>query len=233
MWRKTAFIVLLFLGGMVILGAGEENAATIQGTAYYWFDLEPLPKTVVEIDTTPSQTMVATDGTYEFEVPLGSYTIKAMYYSGNVLLYYAEENVDVLEPGTYQLDLILFPLPEENSIEDNEIVPQIETPAEGLGAGIAILIGVFSLAAVLAYYGVRRRPPKLTEPVRVVGLPADLSAVISILRQHGGRMEQRELRRLLKCSEAKLSLMLADLESRGLVRKIKRGRGNIVVLTEL
>ena len=31
-------------------------------------------------------------------------------------------------------------------------------------------------------------------------------------------------------SEAKISLMIAELEHKGLVEKIKKGRGNIVVL---
>jgi uncharacterized membrane protein len=33
-------------------------------------------------------------------------------------------------------------------------------------------------------------------------------------------------------SEAKISLMLTDLESQGKIRKIKKGRGNVVVWQE-
>lgn len=39
----------------------------------------------------------------------------------------------------------------------------------------------------------------------------------------------REGGRANHASEAKVSLMLADLEDRGLIRKIKVGRGNIIV----
>jgi uncharacterized membrane protein len=46
-------------------------------------------------------------------------------------------------------------------------------------------------------------------------------------------MTQRELRGRLHHSKAKISLMLADLENRGLIRKFKRGRGNIIVLVSL
>ncbi|MHC1584962.1 MAG: helix-turn-helix transcriptional regulator, partial [Candidatus Syntropharchaeia archaeon] len=35
----------------------------------------------------------------------------------------------------------------------------------------------------------------------------------------------------LSLSEAKISLMITDLENRGLVTKIKKGRGNVIILT--
>ena len=43
-------------------------------------------------------------------------------------------------------------------------------------------------------------------------------------------MTQKDLRARLNCSEAKVSLMITDLEDRGLVHKVKKGRGNIILL---
>jgi len=57
--------------------------------------------------------------------------------------------------------------------------------------------------------------------------------VLSIIRDRGGRVTQKDLRLRLNCSEAKASLMITDLEDRGLVRKMKKGRGNVIILTEL
>jgi uncharacterized membrane protein len=62
-------------------------------------------------------------------------------------------------------------------------------------------------------------------------LPDDLKEIIEILRNSHGRITQKELRMKLKCSEAKVSLMITDLEARGLVQKIKKGRGNIIIFT--
>jgi len=45
-----------------------------------------------------------------------------------------------------------------------------------------------------------------------------------------GRITQTELRTRLPYSEAKVSLLVADLEDRGLIKKIKKGRGNILIL---
>lgn len=52
---------------------------------------------------------------------------------------------------------------------------------------------------------------------------------MGIISDHGGRIAQAELRKELPYSEAKVTLMLADLEDRGYIRKIKKGRGNIII----
>lgn len=61
-------------------------------------------------------------------------------------------------------------------------------------------------------------------------LPDDLNEVLGIIRQAGGRVTQKEMRSKLRYSEAKVSLMITDLEDRRLVRKIKQGRGNVILL---
>ncbi len=63
-------------------------------------------------------------------------------------------------------------------------------------------------------------------------LPDDLKEVIDIIVKNDGRITQKELRTKVKHSEAKVSLMISDLESRGLVRKFKKGRGNVIILEE-
>ena len=64
-------------------------------------------------------------------------------------------------------------------------------------------------------------------------LPGDLKEIIDILEKLGGRMTQKDLRARLNCSEAKVSLMITDLENRGLVHKVKKGRGNIILLRSM
>ncbi len=64
-------------------------------------------------------------------------------------------------------------------------------------------------------------------------LPEDLKEIIDILEKLGGRMTQKDLRTRLNCSEAKVSLMITDLENRGLVHKVKKGRGNIILLRSM
>jgi uncharacterized membrane protein len=59
-------------------------------------------------------------------------------------------------------------------------------------------------------------------------LPDDLKEIMDLIRANGNRITQRELRKKSPYSESKVSLMLSDLEERGLVEKFKKGRGNII-----
>lgn len=117
----------------------------------------------------------------------------------------------------------------------------------------AVALLVFIIAAIAAYYHYKRKDdqdidvvlkpePELepepvsqiktdSEPLDVsIPLPDDLKEVIEILSRSDGRITQKDLRGKLRCSEAKVSLMIADLEARGLIQKIKKGRGNIIIL---
>ncbi len=58
----------------------------------------------------------------------------------------------------------------------------------------------------------------------------DLDALMSFIRKEDGRTTQKDIRRQFPLSEAKISLMIAELEDKGLIKKIKQGRGNIIVL---
>jgi len=63
-------------------------------------------------------------------------------------------------------------------------------------------------------------------------LSTDLLEVLNVIRGYKGRITQKDLRSRLKYSEVKVSLMLSELEKRGLIKKLKNGRENIVILTD-
>ncbi len=211
--------VLLFL----LLCSGTVQGAEIFGSIYSWETFEPVENVVVEINTTPEQMLVSRDGSYSFTVPEGSYLLRAKYYEKNLLRLEAQERVDVLANGSYRIDLILFPVLEEELLfEDIELLVPEEQKETGTSTYLLFLALILLLSAA-AYLLHRRRAQE--EP-----LPEDLSRVVEILKREGGRMKQSDLRRRLGCSEAKLSLMLAELEHRGRVRRFKKGRGKIVIL---
>ncbi|MEK6959587.1 MAG: hypothetical protein AABX47_00300 [Nanoarchaeota archaeon] len=58
----------------------------------------------------------------------------------------------------------------------------------------------------------------------------DLAALVRALKARDGRATQKELRKDLPFSEAKVSLMVSELEHEGVVTKIRKGRGNIIIL---
>jgi len=63
-------------------------------------------------------------------------------------------------------------------------------------------------------------------------LSTDLREVLDIIRGHRGRITQKDLRSRLEYSEVKVSLLLSELEKRGLIKKFRQGRENIVILTD-
>ena len=58
----------------------------------------------------------------------------------------------------------------------------------------------------------------------------DLNKIVEIIKEEGGRVTQKEIRKQIPLSEAKISLMVAELGHKGVIQKIKKGRGNIIIL---
>ncbi|MEM4156105.1 MAG: MarR family transcriptional regulator, partial [Archaeoglobaceae archaeon] len=93
----------------------------------------------------------------------------------------------------------------------------------------SLLVIILSLTGILIIYTLKRRfGVEKREEIEL--LPEDLRKVLEVIKTEGGRITQKELRRKLGYSEAKISLIIADLERRGLVEKVKKGRGNIIFL---
>jgi len=208
------------------------NAATIYGTIYD-LSLKKVSNARVEINTNPKQLIVAQNGTYSFNVPNGRYTLKAQIVQKNTIIASVEENITISQDGSYVLDLILFPDIEEG-IEDPGIDVNGNVVEDTDNKGNILLIGfivlfVSGIIIGIAYYiktrkkeGIKEEPAETEE--------GDLEQVIKIIKQEGGRTTQKDIRKQIPLSEAKISLMIAELEHKGVVEKIKKGRGNIIIL---
>jgi len=235
--------------------AASVHAATVHGTIYD-LDLNPVKNTIVEINTMPNQRMVARDGSYTFSVPKGDYRIKATHDQPDGTLLLAAETLNVKNEGDYVLDLFLFPDLEE----EDEILQDIDTDIgdeaiEGKKSGASwilsgVIIAIFIIVVIIFFKllpFMKRWPGKEAkdseetkeakakigaekERQEAVVAKGDLGDVVSILKKHGGRMTQRDLRKELPLSEAKVSLLVAELEHQGRIKKIKKGRGNILIL---
>ncbi|MBI4361731.1 MAG: hypothetical protein HY558_01005 [Euryarchaeota archaeon] len=224
---------------LLLLLAPPALGVRLEGRAYDYSNLDPIDWAIIEVyqNTTLQQRKVAEKGTYSFNLTPGSYRIVARLLRGATVELQTEENLTLREDRTH--DLILLPLLD---IEEGLLPPNlsIETLGETrappasrrpstlppliLAAAIAAALG-----ALLGWRWWRRRPSPAPAPPPS-GLPEDLQAALRILQEAGGRMNQKDLRRRLGYSEAKVSLLVADMEERKLLRKVKRGRGNILML---
>lgn len=88
--------------------ADADSTATIHGAVYKQDTFESLDNAVIELNSTPTQYMVAKNGQYSLELVPGNYTITARYYEDNTLLYAAVDTIHVETGGDYVYDLLLL-----------------------------------------------------------------------------------------------------------------------------
>ncbi len=210
--------VLVFF--ILLLASSPALADTIYGKVYRWDTLEPI-KAVVSIKNGVEQKMVAEDGNYSFDIEPGNYTIVAR--SGDLV---AVEHVTV--KGRILYDLILFP---ELDVLNSEEIPELPEIGETSEADYSWLVITISLAGIFGiYYLKKRRKSRVEVKEEIEILPEDLKKVLELIKSEGGRITQKDLRKKLGFSEAKVSLIVADLERRGLLEKVKKFIGNIIFL---
>ncbi len=231
------------------------NAATVKGTVFD-SNLDPI-KAIVSLNTTPLQTMVAQNGSFSFQIQKGTYVLTAT--AGN---HSVSETVRVVEEGVFNLDLILFgfedPALEIPQIEEgtgfegqntgegleSSPTPQPQFPRVFAGIIVAAIAVLAFLVLKWKKLGkkaegektgrekkeARKETPHKEKPLK--GLNEFQERIIEEMRKSEGRITQRELRKLLPWSEAKVSIELDLLEEKGVIKKFKKGRGNIIILSE-
>ncbi len=224
----TRLLVLFLLALFVVDGA----FAAVVGGKLYDEKYNQLTNVLVEITTFPKQSYVSKDGSYSFTLTDGRYGLTAYYRQSNGTTIYTSKEVIASGGGTYTVDLIL------NEIYTG-VPPEITLPFtlrlwRFIKSNIIfIIVGFFSLVLlltilILLFRRFRRTPKTSPSPPAI---PEDLSNLLDLINKGGGRVTQKELRKKLPdVSEAKISLMVSELESNGNVTKIKKGRGNIIVL---
>lgn len=235
------FTVVLFLPSI--------SAATITGSIYN-ANLQIEKDVLVEIDTLPSQKLLAKNGTYAFETPLGKYLLSAQKSSLIV-----EEEINIVKEGIFIVDIFLIPnLDDEEQLwqqTEEELILDVET--EELGKASLreiisyILLGIIFIMAIIRFIKVRRKYGPLSlfrktvkaeqqktseqHKADLANEPGYLEQVLDLMKKNDGRITQKELRReMLHLSEAKISLILTELEHKGKIEKVKKGRGNVLLL---
>jgi len=231
MKKRLLFLVMLLSLLPLVLGAA------IHGRVFD-YNLRLAENSIVRISTVPEQMIVSSDGIYSFNVPIGDYVITAFLKDeSGTITYLVEENISVIDEGDYVRDLILFPSEDldelnlENDIEQD--LKEQEGEQEGLmpvHTRILISAGLILLLGIIVWLALRDKGKKKGVFGGVVGgeEPDDLAELLAFIRKHR-RVTQKEIRKEFSLSEAKISLMITDLESQGKIRKIKKGRGNVIV----
>ncbi|HLD41533.1 MAG TPA: hypothetical protein VJB06_00720 [archaeon] len=231
-------IILLIILMLLPLSA---HAATIKGSVYD-LSLEKVNGAILEIDN-PRQQVISSNGEYSFNVGLGPYTIIARQLKGGKLVANASEKISLDKEGEFNLDIVLFPVFDDISLSDVDLDKQEN------GLQIELMLGfvaVILIAMILFLIVFKRRKkekrtvennslaetPHESDETKSEKLPEDLQKALGFIKEQGGRVNQKDIKHHMNLSDAKISLMMDDLEGRGIVKRIKKGRANVISLNK-
>ncbi len=241
--HKTFLLLGLLLLISTLISA-TVNAATLKGTIYNE-ELSVETNVLIEINTIPVQRSLSAEGSYSFELSPGEYTLTAQKGSDIIT-----EEINIIADGEYVFDLFLLPdFADEDELwqdTDEQLFTDDELAAENriwayLVLGIIILFALWRIYRARKKYGsLRSFRKKHQEEAKktleqhkeeIAQEPGYIDEVLEVIKKHDGRISQLELRReMLHLSEAKISLIITELEHKNLIEKVKKGRGNVILL---
>ncbi len=218
---KSKTLLIIFVALFLVPSI---SAATIHGSVYD-SDIEIVNGVIVTINTIPEQTAVASDGSYSFEISPGEYIISFEYFENNELVYYSEEEISIIEEGDFLMDVILLPNLNEELDDDNF---EFVDPYEDFNLSWIVVLIAFLVVAYIIWNNMKKKPME-----KKTSLEEDeVEKVVEFIKEEGGRTTQKDIRKKLLFSEAKASLILTELEHDKKIRRIKKGRGNIIILNK-
>lgn len=227
---KNSAILIFIVAYLMIPGA---YGALVYGSVYD-LELNPAENVIVEVNTSPIQRYLAKNGSYSFTIPVGVYSIQTQHqYQGE--RYRAEEIINIVDNGVYVLDLFLFPdISEDESLfeQANVTFGESDQESQGLAGWIYLAMALLVMAALVLVYVLRRKPHASSSDSILpdyTGKTDYLKKILELLKSNQGRMTQKDIRKAIPLSEAKVSLLLSELEAKERIERIKKGRGNIII----
>ncbi|MBS3172109.1 hypothetical protein J4438_00830 [Candidatus Woesearchaeota archaeon] len=214
--KKLILIVILLVCADLV------ESATLQGNIYD-FELNKAKNVMITVDSIPKQTIISTDSFYSLELNPGNYKLTAQQLVQNITIASTTEEINIKDNGIYKLDLILFP-----ELED----PPEDIDLNELDENNPDYVLIFSILAILLIitFVIIKKKKKDVKQIDIEKNETDI--VLDFIKKNDGRTTQKDIRKSLMMSEAKLSLIITELEHKELVKKIKKGRGNIIILNK-
>ncbi len=226
--RRVMKILMWIVGVLLVFSSVE--AATIHGEVFAWDTLEEV-NALVEITSEPKQQDVVRAGEeYSFIVEPGTYIISAKTSDG---VYSYKDQLVIEKEGEYVLDLVLFDAlldDEFPDLGDDEITLEDESNSTTI---FLIIAGILLLGGILLFILRKKDNPTKIQKIEeeILHTDEDLEKVLRFIKESDGRITQKEIRKkMLPLSEAKVSLLLTELEAKGVIKRIKKGRSNVILL---
>lgn len=215
-----------------LLAVNVLYSATLFGQVYESNTFSKLNNTRIKLDG-PISIQLIVQGDYSVDIPLGTYNLTASYYKSGKVQYYTEEKIKITQEQT-RFDVVLFPAELQNMIPKDE---SREEEKNGIKIDNSmILFGFIVLFIIIIYllYKSLSKPAKTqimaSEEDEEQEFDEEAFKVLEILNSHEGRILQKELRNIMNLSESNMSILITELESMGYVKRIKKGRENVLKL---
>ena len=227
-------------------------SATVYGFVYD-YNLNPARGYAVTVNSTPVQTIILNDsGFYSFQLPDGYFMISV--YPPAAPQNATFQNLTIENNGSFEVDLLAFNFPIPNpSFDELNNLSNVTSSFGNVSASISslngspfnnsnprpppqffpfdflilLIVAIFVVSVFVLFILLRRRKSE-SQNAGMVVLNGDEKLVLDKIRELEGRTSQKDLRKNLSLSESAVSLALTSLEDKGLIVKIKKGRGNIV-----
>lgn len=225
---------ILLLAILTLFFLSPVYSANINGNVY-GPDFDELVNTIITINTTPQQQIIAKISDYSFIVPNGRYILIARYFEQNTLKYESIENITISQDGNYTIDLLLFP----RFSDDIESYPNLSfEPENNYNVNsnyIILLIIILSFIGVVIlsylFYSFVKKNQKKLDTSSKEDEDEYYNKIIEMLEKNK-RLTQKDIRKEIPLSEAKISLILTEMESKAIIKKIRKGRSNIIILNK-
>ena len=232
------------------------SAATLTGTIYD-YQLNELNDVLIEISGDTTQKLLADSSDYEFNLAQGGYTLKARWADLEAVEIITINEDDLtydlfLFPSFADEDDLWDDLDLEVDINTESTN---SSNADIIILLVFILIGIFVLIKTKVFKSDKpSKKAKEKKSKKVASVESKISVtkeekkeslpqtkedsddqlaqrVLTFLKDNEGRVSQKQLRKeLIDVSEAKVSLVLTELVHKNKIEKIKKGRGNVIIL---
>lgn len=217
-------------------------STTITGKILNGDSLESMNNVLITLENSDGSLIVQKffNKEYALNVPSGSYLLRAYHYFNGTVDYYNQYKMQINQEQM-SFDVVLLPYELAQMIPDytppplaneNNILKVSGLPIEYIAAAVLLMGLIYFL-----YFKSKKSDENIKDAEQVslaeVAEPdEDCKKVLEIIQNNEGRIVQKELREIMNFSETKMSLVVAELEACGKIKRIKKGRENILKLVK-
>jgi uncharacterized membrane protein len=215
-------------------------AANISGSFYSGYSFELYNESVVlEMKGGHYYKGIFTEN-YSVELPAGAYNISAYSSNGNMV---SQEEKVMLDNQTHWDIILLYSDSAEvmdTGINDTIDIPTASAKTQENNNTIQIILmgSLFLVITAIILMVISQKLEKKYdeeqdyELLKDKELTNDEKAFLEAIKRNEGVIEQKEMRKALGWSDAKTSLISKSMETQGFVKLVRKGRENIVKITE-